>query len=223
MWKKVKKKKKKKKTKPHIKVVFILLLQNFEWFTSTDSEYQRPIQRWFVCFLLFFFFLLLFFFFVFFFFLFSYFSESHSKVFFVFILPLQKFYRLWISKIYTGLVDAGNVRPNFISRHLIKRNYFLSIRRLCLTFSTLWGNSADDKLMIIFLFSQIIGLTFHAKITWGKICMNCQPIFQVWKGMEDECKKTFQNIICKILNYKLEVKIESRKYKMYNCFQFILN
>ena len=43
-----------------------------------------------------------------------------------------------------------------------------------LTFTTLWANSADNKLVIVFLFFIETGLIFHAVET---ICMKCQILF----------------------------------------------
>ena len=45
----------------------------------------------------------------------------------------------------------------FLQRHTY---YFL-------IFNTLWANSADDKLVIVFLFFLVTGLTFHAN------CLQC--------------------------------------------------
>ena len=43
---------------------------------------------------------------------------------------------------------------------------------------TLWANSADDKLMIIFLFSQKTGFDISCKLSpMETICMKCQILF----------------------------------------------
>ena len=47
-----------------------------------------------------------------------------------------------------------------------------------LTFTTLWANSADDKLMIFFLFFQKIGFVISCKLSSKEtICMKCQSLF----------------------------------------------
>ena len=59
----------------------------------------------------------------------------------------------------------------------------VSCFHLCLTFTTLLANSADDKLMILFLiFPTQQDLTFHANcLHWRQFAWNVKPVF--WKNI----------------------------------------
>ena len=61
-----------------------------------------------------------------------------------------------------------------------------------LTFTTLWVNSADDKLVIFFLiFSQKKGFDISCKLSSVEtICMKCQILFS------GKIRKIFQNAVC---------------------------
>ena len=61
-----------------------------------------------------------------------------------------------------------------------------------LTFTALWANSADDKLMIFFLFFTIKQvLTFVCKLSpMETICMKCQTLFS------GKIRKIFQTVVC---------------------------
>ena len=49
---------------------------------------------------------------------------------------------------------------------------------LALTFTTLWANAADNKLIIVSLFSRKIGFDFSCKLSPKEtICMKCQTHF----------------------------------------------
>ena len=61
-----------------------------------------------------------------------------------------------------------------------------------LAFTTLWVNSAKDKLVIVFLiFQRILDLTFHANCPLNTICMKCRILFSRNKKKKKKKKKKY--------------------------------
>ena len=91
----------------------------------------------------------------------------------------------------------------------ICHQYCLMAIMVCLTFTTLWAFSADDKLMIFFLFfpenwiwhfMQIVSLGDNLS-PWETVCMKCQILFS-GKNKKNILKCRLLQILPRVLSIK---------------------
>ena len=78
-----------------------------------------------------------------------------------------------------------------------------------LTISALWGDSADDKLMTFFYFSQKTGFDISCKLSPVEtICMNGQNLFS---GEKKKKKKKISKCLLKFLPRVININIHNTK------------
>ena len=80
------------------------------------------------------------------------------------------------------LQSAGVPLPKHLIRHLF--------------FTTHWDNSADDKCMLFFIFSQTIGFDISRNCLRDNFCVKCQILFS-----KEDKKEKKKNSKCRLLKF----------------------